>query len=141
MKKLFSVAMIVISMFLLIGSGSANKGVYTDGVPDVISSISFNKDTNLTVIANRNEIANKEEFAKLLIKMCQENSFKSIKFSTDTGYATSLNMSVYCWRDDIGEKDSVMRVEFRPVELNRDYDIVNNSEKFKLYVDGALIEK
>lgn len=139
MKKLFSVAMIVISMFLLIGSGSANKGVYTDGVPDVISSISFNKDTNLTVIANRNEIANKEEFAKLLIKMCQENSFKSIKFSTDTGYATSLNMSVYCWRDDIGEKDSVMKVEFRPVELNKDYDIVNNSEKFDLYVDGELI--
>ena len=139
MKKLFSVAMIVISMFLLIGSGSANKGVYTDGGPDVIISISFNKDTNLTVIANRNEIANKEEFAKLLIKMCQENSFKSIKFSTDTGYATSLNMSVYCWRDDIGEKDSVMKVEFRPVELNKDYDIVNNSEKFDLYVDGELI--
>ena len=141
MKKLFSTAMIVISMFVLIGCGTVKKGVHTEGVPDVISSISFNKDTNLTVIANRNEIEDKVEFAKLLVKMCQENSFKSIRFSTDSGYATSLNMSVYCWQDDIGEKDSVMKVEFRPAELNWDYDIVNHSEKFELYVDGTLIEE
>ena len=55
--------------------------------PDVVSSISMNRDQYLTVVANRNRIEDKEEFAKLLVKMCRENSFHTIKFSTDRGYA------------------------------------------------------
>lgn len=53
--------------------------------PDGVSSISMNRDQYLTVVANRDRIEDKEEFAKLLVKMCRENSFHTIKFSTDRG--------------------------------------------------------
>ena len=69
--------------------------------PDVVSSISMNQDQYLTIVANRDKIEDKEEFAELLVKMCRENSFHTIKFSTDRGYATSVNMRVYnhwVWR-------------------------------------------
>ena len=40
--------------------------------PDVVSSISMNRDQYLTVVANRDRIEDKEEFAKLLVKMCRD---------------------------------------------------------------------
>lgn len=108
--------------------------------PDVVSSISMKRDQYLTVVANRDEIENKEELAKLLIQMCKENSFHTIKFSTDRGYATSLHMRVYLWRDKIEEYDPVMTVKFEPAEYGQGYDIVHDSEQFDLFVDGKLCE-
>lgn len=108
--------------------------------PDVVSSISMKRDQYLTVVANRDEIENKEELAKLLIQMCKENSFHTIKFSTDKGYATSLHMRVYLWRDKIEGYDPVMTVEFEPAEYGQGYDIVHDSEQFDLFVDGKLCE-
>ena len=69
--------------------------------PDVVSSISMNRDQYLTVVANRNRIEDKEEFAKLLVKMCRDNSFHTIKFSTDRGYATGIHMQVYLCEEDM----------------------------------------
>lgn len=53
--------------------------------PDVVSSISMNRDQYLTVVANRNRIEDKEEFAKLLVKMCRENSFHVLVFEELSG--------------------------------------------------------
>ena len=72
--------------------------------------------------------------------MCQENSFRTIKFSTDRGYAARIHMSVYLWKDEIKGHDTVMEIEYKPAEFNMDYDIVNNPDKFELYVDGELVE-
>lgn len=108
--------------------------------PDLLSSFSVNRDENLVVIANRNKIEDKDEFARLLVRMCKENSFQSIKFSTDRGYATSLDMRVYLWRDEVEGNDPVMTVEYKPEEWNQEYDTVNNPEEFRLYVDGELVE-
>lgn len=120
-----------------IGSGCSNK---TEGEPDLLNSFSMNRDENLVVIANRDKIEDKDEFARLLVRMCKENSFHSIKFSTDRGYATSLDMRVYLWSDEVEGNDPVMTVEYKPEEWNRNYDIINNSDEFSLYVDGKLIE-
>lgn len=60
---------------------------YKEGEPDVVGSFSMNRDENFTVVANRKNISDKEAFARLLLKMYKENSFHSIKFSTDHGYA------------------------------------------------------
>lgn len=48
--------------------------------PDGVSSISMNRDQYLTVVANRDRIEDKEEFAKLLVKMCRENHFIQLSF-------------------------------------------------------------
>ena len=119
-------------------SGCAQK--HKEGEPDVISSMKINQDETLTVVANRNQIEDKEDFAKLLIKKCKDNSFQAVRFSTDYGYATSLNLRVYLWEDEIEGQEPVMVVEYIPIEWNEEYDIVNDSEMFQLYVDGKLIE-
>lgn len=48
---------------------------YKEGEPDVVGSFSMNRDENLTVVANRKNISDKEAFARLLLKMYKENSF------------------------------------------------------------------
>ena len=140
MKKYISLLGILLISCLLLACGQKNENAHVPGEPDVINSIRSNNDERLVVIANRDEIEDKIEFAKLLVKMCQENSFKTIKFSTDRGYATSLNMRVYLWRDEIEGNDPIMTVEFKPDDWRQEYDIVNNPEMFDLYVDGELVE-
>ena len=133
-KKLLLICLFTI----LLLQGCGEKHVVAE--PDVVSSISMNRDQILTVVANCDEIENKEEFAWKLIEMCRENSFHTIKFSTDRGYATSIDMRVYLWKDEIKGHDTVMDIEYKPAEFNMDYDIVNNPDKFELYVDGELVE-
>lgn len=135
--------MVTMLSFLLMAcekTEASDENTHIPGEPDVINSIRSGNDERLTVVANRDEIEDKEEFAKLLVKMCQENSFKTIKFSTDYGYATQLNMRVYLWRDEIEGNEPVMTVDFEPIDWKQEYDIVNNPEQFELFVDGELVE-
>ena len=109
-------------------------------VPDVVGSMKMNRDEMLTVVANQDKIEDKEAFARLLLQMYKENSFESMKFSEDEGYPTSLDMNVYTRKEDIGEKDPIMTVEYKPEEWNAEYDIVNATEQFHLYVDDEMVE-
>ena len=34
-----------------------------------------------------------------------------------------------------------MTAEYRPVEYGKDYDVVNNPDKFQLYIDGKEIKQ
>lgn len=131
-------ALICLLLAVAFVSGCAQK--HKEGEPDVISSMKMNQDETLTVVANRKQIEDKEDFAKLLVKKYKENSFQSVRFSTDYGYATSLNLRVYLWEDEIEGQEPVMVVEYTSIEWNEEYDIVNDSEMFQLYVDGKLIE-
>ena len=107
---------------------------HKEGEPDVVGSFSMNR------VANRKKISDKEAFTRLLLKMYKENSFHSIKFSTDHGYATSLDMTVYSWKEDIENGKSIMQIEFRPIEYGKDYDIVHNPDKYVLFIDGTEIK-
>lgn len=107
--------------------------------PDVVSSISMNRDQYLTVVANRDRIEDKEEFAKLLVKMCRENSFHTIKFSTDRGYATGIHMQVYLCEEDIEEEKVVMKIDYVQRVYNEKVDIRNSLKEFELHVDGELV--
>ena len=108
--------------------------------PDVVSSISMNRDQYLTVAANRDNIEDKEEFAKLLIEMCKENSFHTIKFSTDREYATGIHMQVYLCDNDIEVAKMAMKIDYLQREYNENYDICYYPEKFVLYVDGEAVK-
>ena len=108
--------------------------------PDVVSCMKINRDETLTVVANRSKIEDKIEFAKLLVDMCKENSFGSIKFRTDYGYATSLELRIYLDEQEIESHKPAMNVEYKPVKWGKGYDIVNNPDMFRLYVDGKRVE-
>jgi len=48
-------------------------------------------------------------------------------------------MNIYLWKEDIEDGESVMTAEYRPVEYGKDYDVVNNPDKFQLYIDGKRL--
>ena len=129
---LCAMAVVIITMEYFIKPNSEED---VPMAPDVVSSISMNRDQYLTVVANRDNIEDKEEFAKLLIEMCKENSFHTIKFSTDRGYATNVDMRVYLFQDKIEGHGPVMIVKYEPVEYGKGYDIVHNPDQFKLTID------
>ena len=86
---------LVLAVVTIMGSELEGKEKRVEGEPDVISSIIMNNEQYLTVVANRNEIENEEEFTKLLIKMYEENSFHYVKFSTDLVDTEKVYMEVY----------------------------------------------
>ena len=68
------------------------------------------------------EIENEEEFTKLLIKMYEENSFHSVKFSTDLVDTEMVYMEVYSWRDGI--KKGRHRLKMETTTKNAKYCIL-----------------
>lgn len=94
-RKWKMVVAIVLVFAVMIGIGLKGEERRVEGEPDVISSIIMNNEQYLTVVANRNEIENEEEFTKLQIKMYEENSFHSVKFSTDLVDTEMVYMEVY----------------------------------------------
>ena len=97
MKKKI-IAVISGTAILIIAAGSIYgkfESSHKEGEPDVVGTFSVNRDENITVVANR---------------------------------------------EDIEDGESVMTAEYRPVEYGKDYDIVNNPDKFQLYIDGKEIK-
>lgn len=110
-------------------------------VPDLVSSFVSNNDYHLMVVANSKEITDKESISNEVIEMCRNNSFKSMIFSTDLrGYPGSLDIDVYLQKEDIGKTDSVLNIRFQPDEWNSDYNIKDDVEHYRLYVDEEQID-
>ncbi len=105
------VVAIVLVLAVMIGIGLKGEERRVEGKPDVISSMIVNNEQYLTVVANRNEIENEEEFTRLLIRMYEENSFHSVRFSTDLVDTEKVYMKVYFWRDDIKKSRYKLRME------------------------------
>ncbi len=111
------------------------------GVPDIYSSMLVDNEQNLIVIANSSRIDDKEAFARQVIHMCQENSFHSVRFSTDlSGYPSGVNIIVYLNEKDVDRRKPVCEIEFSTDDNSKNYDIKNNADKFRLYLDGKEIE-
>lgn len=131
-----AIIILAVAFTMIFSQGCQSKENVT--TPDAVSSYSTNNDTHLTIVANQ-EVTDKEAFAKELLTMCKENSFTTIKFSTDMGNLTSVSMNVYQDKDSIEGNDPIMRVEYKPIEYGKDYNIVDDPDKFELYVDDELI--
>ena len=143
MKKKI-IAVITGAVILIIAAGRIYwkpESGHKRGEPDVVGTFSINRDENLTVVANRENIEDREAFARELLQMYKNDSFHSTKFSTDRGYATSLDMNIYLWNEGIEDGVSVMTVEYRRVDYGKDYDVVNHPDKFQLYIDGKEVEE
>ena len=97
MKKKI-IAVISGTAILIIAAGSIYgkfESSHKEGEPDVVGTFSVNRDENITVVANR---------------------------------------------EDIEDGESVMTAEYRPEEHGKDYDVINNPDKFQLYIDGKEIK-
>ena len=77
MKKKI-IAVISGAVILIIAAGSIYgkpESSHKEGEPDVVGTFSVNRDENLTVIANRENIEDREAFARELLQMYKDDSF------------------------------------------------------------------
>ncbi len=110
------------------------------GIPDAVSSMSSDNWQYLKVVANSDRIEDKEAFAREVVQMCRENSFHTIRFSTDiNGYPRGLTITVYLNRRGVEKNEPVCEIDFRTEEYREDWDIKNNVEHFQLYLDGKKL--
>ena len=130
MRKII-IAMAII-LILLTGCGEKKEAIVY-GEPDVVGSITSNRDYRLFMIANRNEIDDKMAFAEEVLQMCKDNPFKTIMFSYDMGYPTEVKIDVYLTQADFDDNKKYMEIDYSQEGLE-EYDIINNPEKFELTV-------
>ena len=77
MKKKI-IALISGAVILIIAAGSIygkSESGHKEGEPDVVGTFSVNRDENLTVVANRENIEDREAFARELLQMYKDDSF------------------------------------------------------------------
>ena len=126
MKKKI-IAVISGAVILIIAAGSIygkSESGHKESEPDVVGTFSVNRDENITVVANRGHIEDKEAFARELLQMYKDDSFHSTKFSTDRGYATSLDMNIYLWKEDI-ENEMFYNADWSGVNISEFIGILN----------------
>ena len=123
---------ITLLLVALLSIGCARSETQSD-IPDCVVSNTFNDEYFLTIIANQEEIEDKEVFAKELVKMVRNNDFKTILFSYDeVGYPTRLEMTVYLNEKDWQNHNSVMRISLTQHNILDNYNIVEHLDKFQL---------
>lgn len=108
-KMVIAVVIVVVTMLEIGLEGEERRD---EGEPDVVSSMIMNDEQYLIVVANRNKIENEEEFTNLLIKMYEENSFHSVKFSTDMVELERVYVKVYLWKQDIKKENPILRIKY-----------------------------
>lgn len=109
------------------------------GIPDAVNSRNSGRECFLTVVANRDEIEDKEGFARTVVEMCIENSFESMCFSTDQeGYPSRLEIEVYRRKSEAGRGEPVCLIRFEPTA--EECNIKDDTEQYRLYVDGREIK-
>lgn len=110
------------------------------GIPDAVNSMAIGGDLCLTVIANTSEIEDKEALAREIIHKCIDNSFTSIRLSTDiNGYPASVKINVYLNRKDLKKrKEPVCKIAFTPD--NESYNIKDNADEYHLFVDDEEVK-
>lgn len=131
----------VAGMFYYGIQGSKEWKENHSGIPDAASSVSSDGWQYLNVVANSDRIDDKEAFARKVIQMCRENSFHSIRFSTDiNGYPSGLCITVYLNRKDLENGRQVCEIEFCTEGYMENCNIKDDVEQFHLYLDGEEIE-
>lgn len=129
MKRIL-ITLICVMLFL-----TACSNEKLNGIADCVNSIESNNFYNLSIIANREEIDNKEQYALELIEQVRNNDFKKIQFSYDLkGYPVGLEMRVYLTEQDKAESNVYMCVRFTQENIINEYNIVDDYDKFVLEI-------
>lgn len=143
-RALLAAAAASVMLFLLLGEGDWfwQRSFRDCGIPDAVSSRTVNGECYLDVVANSDRIEDEAEFARTVVQMCRDNSFHSMKLSTDRGgYPSSLEIKVYLRRADVNAAQPVFMIRYEPAEGTREEgnNIKEDMEKYKLYVDDKEI--
>ena len=135
LKRLLILAgILILLIFLFLVNGRKDRDL--SGVPDAVGSTLSGGTCSLTVTANADRIGDEETFAREVVRMCRENAFRSLRLSTDMGgWPEELDIKVYLRREDIGEKEPVMRILYEPADTEADVSIADDPEKYILTIE------
>lgn len=87
---------------------------------------------DVTIVANRLYICDKEKFAEQILQRCVDNSFQEVLFSYDVkGYPSELNISVYMNPTMWKLKERAFQIQYKQ-DLKYQYDIRDGIDKFKI---------
>ncbi len=132
--KLFASVLIAVSAL------SADYSNYGNMQPDMVSTISSMNYEYCAIIAYRDQIPDKIEFARKLVEMCRENAYKTIKFATDVrGYPLGLYLNVYLTPEDLENGKIYMKIKYVTQEYDQNSNIKDDIEKYQLYIDNNLV--
>ena len=90
---------------------------------------------NITVIANKVWIGNREKFGHDMIQKCIDNSFDKIRFSYDLQCPNELVIQVYTNKIGYGIGEADFVVYFKNKEKDWKYNILDNPEKFEMVIE------
>lgn len=122
---------LILGLVFLFWEGGRQREEHS-GIPDAVSSRTVNGECYLDVVANADRIGDEVEFARTVVQMCRDNSFHSMRLSTDLGgYPSRLEIKVYLHRADVNTVTPVFEIQCELAE--------GTDEKYKLYVDGKEI--
>ena len=102
-KKCVGIVFVMLLISMLMGMYFRTKNEEMKEL-DAVSSICFGDEMTLIVVANR------DEFAELLLEKYKENSFKTVRLSTDLEQPEKVRMKVYLREKDFeeGEKPKIV---------------------------------
>ena len=92
------------------------------------------RDEELTVVANRLFIINKEEYGKELINKALTDSLGRFCFSWDIAIPHAIEMHVYLNKADKRNGTPAFTVVYAPTEDNRTYNVLDNADKYSVTI-------
>lgn len=108
---------------------------------DAVSSVSMNDQEKLVIVANSNGIEDRIKLAKEVLRKYMDNSFQSIRLSTDLREdITCLQVSVYLKENQIKEYNPIMEIEYKLQRVSLEDDIWENPEQVEIFIDGEKID-
>ena len=102
---------------------SSNPKIFSNGSLEEIS-----------IIANKLYIFDREKFAKYVLQRCADNSFREVRFSYDlSGYPNEVHITVYMNRAAWKWRKKAFEIRWISEE-NKHYNIVENPEKYRIEI-------
>ncbi len=132
----FGIALLLFIYFLNLSGSPGEWNEDGCGIPDTVSSISHGEKCSLTVVANSREIPDEEAFAREVIRMCMENSFRSLRFSTDLGdWPAVMEIDVYLQKKDVGRTPPVFRIRAESENGGGGHNSGNRADCYRIFIE------
>ena len=102
---------------------SSNPNIFSNGSLEEIS-----------IIANKLYIFDREKFARYVLQRCADNSFREVRFSYDlSGYPNEVHITVYMNRAAWKWRKKAFEIRWISEE-DKHYNIVENPEKYRIEI-------
>ena len=102
---------------------SSNPNIFSNGSLEEIS-----------IIANKLYIFDREKFAKYVLQRCADNSFREVRVSYDlSGYPNEVHITVYMNRAAWKWRKKAFEIRWISEE-DKHYNIVENPEKYRIEI-------